>query len=129
MHLLTSAQQSAEVRALQRALSFYLSIFLSFGVCVSAVCGLCFTDLRRVAFSWKQRIFISFTITLKPRAQQQQHSAVLGEGLGTRNPFAVQNQTAFCMADVCWILLQVRSVCHFKIDSSYLSSSLAARLF
>ena len=39
-------------------LSIYLSI--SFGVCVSAVCGLRVTDLRRVAFSCKQRFqFIS----------------------------------------------------------------------
>ena len=45
--LLTSAQRSAEVRALQRALSF--------GVCMSALCGLRFTDFGRVAFSCKQR--------------------------------------------------------------------------
>ena len=47
---LTSAQRSAEVRALQSALYFYLS-----GVCISALCGLCFTDFRRVAFSCKHR--------------------------------------------------------------------------
>ena len=45
--LLTSAQRSAEVRALQRALSF--------SVCMCALCGLCFTDFGRVAFSCKQR--------------------------------------------------------------------------
>ena len=45
--LLTSAQRSAEVRALQRALSF--------GVCMSALCGLRFTDFGRVAFLCKQR--------------------------------------------------------------------------
>ena len=31
------------------------AIFLSFGVCISAVCGLRFTDLKHVAFSCKQR--------------------------------------------------------------------------
>ena len=52
--LLTSAQRSAEVRALQRALSF--------GVCMSALCGLRFTDFGRVAFSCKQRFqFISIS--------------------------------------------------------------------
>ena len=60
LNLLTSAQRSAEVRESERALSFYLHFYLSFGVCVSAVCGLRFTDLRRVAFSCKQRFqFIS----------------------------------------------------------------------
>ena len=54
--LLTSAQRSAEVRALQCALSFYLYFYLSFGVCVSAVCGLCFTDFRQVAFFLQAKI-------------------------------------------------------------------------
>ena len=45
--LLTSAQWSTEVRALHRALSF--------GVCMSALCGLRFTDFRWAAFSCKQR--------------------------------------------------------------------------
>ena len=71
---------------------------------MSAVCGLRFTDLRRVAFSCKQRI--SFTITPKPRAQQQ-HSAVLGEGLGTRNRFAVHgsepNSLLHVSADICML--------------------------
>ena len=56
--LLTSAQRSAEVRALQRALSFYLYFYLSFGVCVSAVCGLCFTDFGQVAFFLQAKISI-----------------------------------------------------------------------
>ena len=47
LDFLTSAQRSAEVRALQHALSF--------GVCMSALCGLRFTDFGRVAFSCKQR--------------------------------------------------------------------------
>ena len=46
-NLLTSAQRSAEVRALQRALSF--------GVCMSALCGLRFTDLDGLPFHGKQR--------------------------------------------------------------------------
>ena len=62
--LLTSAQRSAEVRALQRALYFYLS----FGVCISALCGLRFTDFRRVAFSCKQRFqFIAPDKAIKKR--------------------------------------------------------------
>ena len=49
---LSWVQQSAEIRALQPALSFYISIFQGM---FSAVCGLHFTDLRHVAFSCKQR--------------------------------------------------------------------------
>ena len=49
MLFLTSAQRSAEVSITMRA------IFLSLGVCVSAVCGQWFTDLRQVAFSCKQK--------------------------------------------------------------------------
>ena len=60
---LSSSQRSAEVRALQRALSFYISV--SFGVCISAVCGLRFTDLRHVAFSCKQRFQFSSLLQTK----------------------------------------------------------------
>ena len=52
--LLTSAQRSAKVRALQRALSFYISIFRG----MSAVCGLRFTDFRQVAFFLQAKISI-----------------------------------------------------------------------
>ena len=54
MILLTSAQRSAEVRALQRALSF--------GVCMSTLCGLRFTNFGRAAFLCKQRFqFVSIS--------------------------------------------------------------------
>ena len=50
---LTSVQRSAKVRALQCVLSFYLSIFLSFGVCLQFV-----VYFKQVAFFLQAKISI-----------------------------------------------------------------------
>ena len=77
--LLTSAQRSAEVRALQCALSFYISMFLYFGVCMSAVCGLRFTDFRQITFFVQAKISVQLILLFINKIAQKRSSPKRGE--------------------------------------------------